>query len=537
MTRPETAGRVSATLAAGCHSRLRQESASPSDSSSISRRVAVSAAWAQVSRLAEVASSLALSLLLIRVLGPGRYGEYAFLVNAAAVGTVFLSLGFPETLMRYVSLLFAQGEVPQVRFLVRRLALVRVALYVIGTLVLLAFHGVGQALHLPLIDQYWAAIAGLLVSQGLIEFATSYAYARLRSRDVAFARTAGQIVALIFFAIVVVLGRTDVVTAAVTVVISYLLASVMLFARGLGDVLVRGTEQRTPVRPILGFAAGVWAATLFTIGLAGQIDVILLGALRHDAVQIALYSVATLVFVKLGLLLGGWAGTATSSFADIHTRRGAAGSGRLLLVYVRLHILLSLLVYPPIILLSGPITRYVFGPAYAAASGLMAVFGTYWVVSSFLAAGIPLSFLLAIGRQRQAVAIRGVTGVLNVVLDVLLIPSFGALGAILATGTANVLAHISDYVFAARPVAVGYPWPFAIRVAAAGLVGAVPALLMQPHDLIGSMVAAGLYAGLYCGALAVLRPLNAADVELASRLGPRVTSVVMRLASGATPAE
>jgi O-antigen/teichoic acid export membrane protein len=354
---------------------------------------------------------------------------------------------------------------------------------------------------------------------------------------VAIARTVGQIVALVFFGLMVVVGRTDVVTAAVTVVISYLLASAMLFARGLGDVLLRGAEQRTPMRPILGFAAGVWAATLFTIGLAGQIDVILLGALRHDAVQIALYSVATLVFVKLGLLLGGWAGTATSSFADIHTRRGAVGSGRLLLVYVRLHILLALLVYPPIILLSDQITRYVFGAAYAAASGLMVVFGSYWILSSFMAAGIPLSFLLAIGRQRQAVAIRATTGVLNVVLDVLLIPPLGALGAIVATGTANVLAHISDFVFAARPVSVGFPWLFAIRVAAAGIVGAVPAVLLRPHDLIGSVVAAVLYVGLYCGTLTVLRPLNAADVELASRLGPRVASLVRRLARGAPTAE
>ncbi len=467
------------------------------------------------------------------MLGPGRYGEYAFLVNAAAVGAVFLSMGFPETLMRYVSLLFAQGEIPQVRFLVRRLALVRLISYAAGIGLLVAFHSAGRALQLPLVDQYWAAIGGLLVSQGAIEFATSYAYARLQSRDVAVARTVGQIVALVFFGAMVTVGRTDVVTAALTTVISYLLASALLVTRGLGGVLVRGTEQRLPLRPIAGFAIGVWAATLFTIGLAGQIDVILLGALRHDVVQIALYSVATLVFVKLGLLLGGWAGTGTSSFAAIHARRGPAGSGRLLLVYVRLSVLISLLVYPPIIILSDQITRRVFGPSYAPASGLMAVFGSFWLLSSFLAAGIPLSFLLALGRQRQVLIIRALTGALNIVLDVVLIPPLGALGAIIATGSANVLAHISDFVFAARSVNVAFPWLFAIRVAAAAAIGAIPGALLRPHDLTGSVAAAFLYVGLYCGALVVLRPLGPADVELAARLGPRIASVTRRLAGGA----
>lgn len=505
--------------------------ASPADSSSASRRLASGAAWAQVSRIAEIASSLALSLLLIRVLGPGRYGEYAFLVNAAAVGAVLLSLGFPETLMRYVSLLYAGGEMPQIRFLLRRLAAVRAASYGVGVALLLAFHGVGEALHLPLVDRYWAAIAGLMVSQGAIEFSTSYAYALLRSRDVAVARTVGQVVAVMFFGAMVLVGWTDSVSAAITVMIAYLLASAMLFVRGLGGVLMRGNASPIPVRPIAVYALGVWATTLFTIGLAGQIDVILLGALRHDVVQIALYSVATLIFVKLGQLLSGWAATAVSSFADVHSRRGLEVSGRLLFVYLRLNILVTALVYPPIILLSDQVTLRVFGSAYAPASGLMAIFGVFWLASSFLAAGIPLSFLLALGRQRQAFGIRASTGVLNVVLDLVFIPPLGALGAIVATGTANLAAHVADYVFAARLVKARFPWIFAIRVAAVGAVAAVPSFVL-PRDFLGSLVAAILYAGLFGAGLAVIRPLGPADVELAARLSPKVASLVQRLARG-----
>ncbi len=493
----------------------------------LTRRVAAGAGWAQVSRLAEVFTSLALSLLLVRALGPNSYGQYTFLVNAATFAAIALSLGFPDTVMRFVSSLLAQGAVTQVRFVVRRLVLVRLAIYAAGVLALFLFHGpAARALHLPLVDRYWAAMVALLVSQGAIEFTTSYAYALLHSRDVAVARTVGQVLALAFFGAMVWLGLSNPVTATLTVVISYLAATGILLFRGLGQMLLAGSAAKTAFTPIAGFAVAAWGASLFNLGLAGQIDVILLGALRSDAAQIAFYSVATLIFVKLGILLSGWAGTAISSFAELHTRRGPEEVRRFFGVYIRVHLLLALVVYPPLILLAGVITRRLFGPAYASAAGLMAVYGGFWLVSSFLAAGIPLSSMLALGSQRQALAIRATTGVLNVLLDVLLIPPLGALGAIIATGTANLLAHISDFVVAARQVRAQYPWQFALRVGAASAIASAPGLLIRPRSLGGAFAIACTYFFLFVAVLFVVRPLKSRDQVLLASVSPKAARLV-----------
>jgi O-antigen/teichoic acid export membrane protein len=277
------------------------------------------------------------------------------------------------------------------------------------------------------------------------------------------------------------------------------------------------------------FAGAAWGANLFTLGLAGQIDVILLGALRSDAVQIAFYSVATLIYVKLGTLLSGWEGTAISSFAEVQARRGLDAVKRYFLAYVRLHVLLSLVVYPPLILLSGVIARVAFGSAYGAAAGLMAAYGGFWLASSFLAAGLPFSSMLALGAQRQAVGIRAATGGLNVVLDILLIPPLGALGAIIATGIANLAAHVGDFVVAARRVKANYPWRFAARSGLAAAVASVPALLLRPDQLLSAALATALYLVVFAAGLAVLRPLLPADVTLAARLNPRLATVVERM--------
>jgi O-antigen/teichoic acid export membrane protein len=507
-----------------------QEGMEPAETGALTRRLASGAAWAQVARLTEIASSLVLSLLLIRALGPAHYGEYSFLVNVAAFGAALLSLGFPDTVMRFVSVLLARRELDQIRFLLRRIVLLRVVVYLVGIGLLYLFKDAAASLHIGLAGRYWAAIALLLVSQGAIEFTTSYAYARLRARDVAVARTVGQVLAVAFFAAVVLLGLTDVLTAVFTVAISYLAAAVILFGQGLIGVLVRGESKPLSLRPVAGFALGAWAITLGAGGLAGQVDVVLLGALRRDAVQIALYSVATLVFVKLGTFLGGWAGTATSSFADIHTRRGVETTRRLLGVYLRFQVLLSLVVYPPVILVSGLITNVVFGAGYGGAASLMRVYGALWLVSALMAAGIPLSLLLALGYQRQAFWIRAGTGLLNVVLDVVLIPPLGALGAILATGFANALAHLLDLAVVGARVGSAFPWVFAGRLLVASGVAYGAAFFVAGQGLLGELAAAVLYGLVFVGLLYLLRPVTAEDVELITRLSPRAAAVVQRLA-------
>ena len=128
----------------------------------MARRVAAGAGWAQVSRIAEVITSFALSLILVRALGPISFGQYSFLVNVATFAAIALSLGFPDTVMRFVSSLLAQGSIDTVAFVVRRLVLVRLLVYGAAVLALGLFHGpLATVLHLPLVDRYWTAIAAL----------------------------------------------------------------------------------------------------------------------------------------------------------------------------------------------------------------------------------------------------------------------------------------------------------------------------------------------------------------------------------------
>src|SRR5688572_12981006 len=99
----------------------RPEHAPATEATGLARRVASGAAWAQVARLAEVGSALALTVIFVRVLGPVAYGEYTFIVSAALFGAVLLSFGQSDALSRFVPGMLAAGALPQVRYMVRRM--------------------------------------------------------------------------------------------------------------------------------------------------------------------------------------------------------------------------------------------------------------------------------------------------------------------------------------------------------------------------------------------------------------------------------
>jgi O-antigen/teichoic acid export membrane protein len=396
---------------------------------------------------------------------------------------------------------------------------------------------VGDVLGLPLLGEYAAAIAILLAGQVLIELTMGVAYARLHSRVVAIARLTGQLTALGFFVAAAWLGWADPVTAALAATLSYLLSTAILGIVDMIPLVVAGPSEPMPLGPVRSFALAAWAANIFIFALAGQIDVLLLGALGKGAVEIAMYGVATLVFLRLSVLLSGWANTALASFAEVRARRGRDWAASLFTLYLRAHVLLALLVYPPIILMSGPVVELVFGAQYASAAGLMSLFGVFWLLCSFFFAGIPYALLLALGRQRDAMLVRAWAGALNLALDLLLIPFYGALGAIIATGVANVIAFAADFVLAARETGVSYPWSPVLRLSAAAAVAAGPVWLLSASSglqvagggLVMALLAGVAYCATFAGMLFLVKPFSGSDLGLLSRLSPGVARLLARV--------
>jgi peptidoglycan biosynthesis protein MviN/MurJ (putative lipid II flippase) len=130
-------------------------------------------------------------------------------------------------------------------------------------------------------------------------------------------------------------------------------------------------------------------------------------------------------------------------------------------------------------------------------------------------------------RQKAVVVWSCCCGVLNVILDLLLIPPMGAMGAAIANGSAQLLAALGLIYWAQRSLGINWSIGQSIPGLAAGLGSA---LVAHAAGLPFALAPVRLVTGVLAGAIAfplllrVLRALQPEDLDrlrgITSRLSP-----------------
>ena len=138
------------------------------------------------------------------------------------------------------------------------------------------------------------------------------------------------------------------------------------------------------------------------------------------------------------------------------------------------------------------------------------------------------SFILVLNRQNQMLRWRFIFSVLNAVLDFALIPGWGAMGAVIATGVSNVLLHLLELLIV-RDIVAFFPWTFMLKiVTAAGLAGLAGfSLVVFIKSYVWGLVFGSLiFSTILCLMLLVLKPLDSNDLSVAQNLRPRLASKI-----------
>lgn len=150
--------------------------------------------------------------------------------------------------------------------------------------------------------------------------------------------------------------------------------------------------------------------------------------------------------------------------------------------------------------LAGPVTHLLFGDEFASSATVLAVLAFGYYVSSAL--GLNALTLKASGRVGIVVAVDGITSVVAIALNLVLISQFGALGAALSTTAIlllqNVLVHIG-----LRRVVTELRFPRSHTVVYAWVSGAA-SILLAIELLIDPPVAASVSLGFLTTAVVLM---------------------------------
>jgi peptidoglycan biosynthesis protein MviN/MurJ (putative lipid II flippase) len=112
--------------------------------------------------------------------------------------------------------------------------------------------------------------------------------------------------------------------------------------------------------------------------------------------------------------------------------------------------------------------------------------------------------------------------VLNILLDVLLIPPLGALGAIIGTSVSSFVSYLLEFIGAQRLSGAVWPLAVATRLLLVGAAASLPGLLWPPPDWPGLIAQAGLFGLIYLGGLRLTGLLAPDDFDLLTSIAPRL---------------
>jgi len=404
------------------------------------RRVLESIGVLTAERVFQLVSVAAVSIVVARTLGPSTFGVYAFALSAVALVGPLLDAG-PTLLVRdLVTMPERRTELLASAF--------RVA-FAIGFILQVAAVVFAVALPEKLAQaQAPVVIAALVLLVRPVLVLDYWFQSRLDARPAAMARLAGLGVGSVLRIVIALQGGQHVVAllAATTVVEAVVTASLMLAAfRRRGGTALRLVRGHAPVVAYFRRVFPLLVAGL-SIALYMRLDQVMLGFLS-DTREVGNYAVAVrlsefayfLPLVVNASILPGLSALYErdrAGFYEVYDRVVGGFFAAAVLCVIAIFAAAPLLV------------SVLFGRDFEGAATILQVH----------ILGLPFVFLAvaqtawnAVHEQQSLAMWRAVGGaVINMALNLVLIPEFGALGAAVATVTAYALAGVAGNAFSRR---------------------------------------------------------------------------------------
>lgn len=418
----------------------------------VMRQLLGGAFWLTLIRFASVGLGVVISALLARALGPAEFGYFAFAISVATLLALPMTGGLPMLVLREIAAARAEGIPGRARGLAiwsrRLLAGAALALWLVSGLVYGGLSSLGlwpwgaQATMLAgLVVLLVPAMGALQLQRGLLSGHDKVALGGLGEQ---LFRPALMVVLLLLASPVLAQGSV----AALGLQLGATVGALVLMA-GVGAWALPPRSTAAPEirhRDWLVALGPLTALTATTI-VSNHTDILMLGVLR-PAEEVGLYRIAAQVTAVGMIAMQILRALSAPRIAAAHARGDTAELRAQLVLSGRLMAGASLGFVIVLLAFGRPLLALIFGPDYDAAFGICVILS----LGTLFSAACGLSGVaLQATRHADLVARSAVIAALvNVVLNLALIPLMGAPGAALATSIALVTLQARHWLAARR---------------------------------------------------------------------------------------
>jgi O-antigen/teichoic acid export membrane protein len=381
---------------------------------------------------------------MARIIGPQKLGYFNYVMWLANMSGIVGSVGVPMTTRKYMAEYLGRGEPGVARAVFFATMQLQVLIASAITAIALAIVFVFGDPHHRLVSAF--QVASILPA--MLVFVPSQANV---AREDMRANVASSIVGGILWLAGIMLSLLmgwGLLGIAVGILISRTTEFVLRFIPVLRWVrrLPDGVLPSSLKHRMVSFSGQSMVLMLLNVVVWDRSDMIFLKFMSKDISQITFFSVA-FNLVEKAMVFPQAFGQAIGASVMAQYGRDKSRLSSMLSTSARYMLLLSLPLLVGLATLSSPVIRVIYGRQYIPAIPVLAAAASLAVLKPLL---LPAQqFLQATEQQMFLIWWSLGCGVVNVVLDLLLIPRLGAFGAAIANGSAQGLAVIGIWARAA----------------------------------------------------------------------------------------
>lgn len=469
-------------------------------------RAALDIAVQLVGRVANLALGVVATVVIVRTLGDDGFGQWATATAVVSITTSAGDLGIQNIAIRH-----AVAEPEQESSWLGALLSLRVALAV-------PLSVASAVAVLLLATSAEMRVAGLILAAGVLLSAPSAAEAifQLRVRnDVSIAVL--TLNSIVWTAAVVVIWQSggEMVALAAALVATNLATTVVLVALALRAVPVRFTDYRRRWRELMRVGLPIGVAGVLTLAYA-RIDQVLVFELAGERAA-GLYGAAyhllnSLSFVPLSVMTTLFPLVAAAHAVDMRRVH------RLVQLAADYLAMASLPAFALSLVAASDIARVLFGPEFTDAGRVLPILMASYVAICF--GYIAGNLMVIVGLQRAFVRYAVLALIVNVTLNLVLVPRYG----FVAAGWVTLITEVMVNALAGRAVlrAIGLRPQLGTMLRALAAVALTGAALVLVREAGGGLAAmAAITAALYVPLLFALGALRWREVEAYARRARR----------------
>jgi O-antigen/teichoic acid export membrane protein len=449
-------------------------------------------------------------------------------MSILATFVTFTSIGFELTLNKFIPTFRVKKQYSKLNNLVNTLA--RIKFVVVCAVALILFFAADiiadNVFDKPGLNNYIKFVAVMLVPfafeivfKAVLASYYEQKFINIVNVFIRFTFITLAVILLIFgYGIIGILVSNLIVTSVIVLIFYY--RTVQVISKDLEKVKPgKKSSSDINVSKVLNYSGNLYLFIVLQYLLAEQLDILMIGSWWPTG-EVASYGIGyRFVYFSVSFFAMALAGGITLTYlSELYAKKDKKGLKDTYSIFFQYNYFFMLPISVGGLLLSTELITLLYTDEYSWAIPILSIFFVSMLVMKL--GGITSTFLSAMDCEKKLIVSRGIFGITNLILNLILIPTYGAFGAVIGTSCAGIAGVAYESYLVHQLVAPVYPLKFLGKVVTASLAmggvilvarGAIYSLI---PSTIGVVILILIGFAVFLGISILLKPISKEVAEM-----------------------